>query len=155
MELQSLIHKYWAGETTREEEQQLRQLLREPAHARAFPKEAMLFQLFDHESAIERPAAQEHLPHRRRNLRPLWISLAASIALLLGLYWGNRSENPLPKPDSVNQLAQIEDPDQAYEVTREALLLVSQQLNRSKKPHQQVSKLQLLTRWLPNDKAQE
>jgi hypothetical protein len=79
-----LLNKYWEGETSLLEEKELRRLLSE---AQGYTKEKELFQALGHFRNLE--PSQVSIPKKSKQRQMYrWTGWAASIAVLLGTYWG-------------------------------------------------------------------
>ncbi len=115
--IEQLINKYFEGETSLNEEVQLRNYFtshKVPAHLEIYQD---LFGYFDAKSTevYKKPL----LPKKSIKIPYKWLSVAASIILLLGLFVFNNKSKPSKK-----QLAQ------SYQTTQEALQLISKNLNK-------------------------
>lgn len=138
-----LLRKYWAGETNREEEKELKAHFARAAD-REGPEQAYFQYLdkkhnevplgsdFDAMVLGQIEGESKPAPGRSKVLR-YWY-LAASLALLLsvGILFRNEinKENPAPQNASV-EVDTYEDPELAFEETKQALLLISAKLNGS------------------------
>lgn len=135
LKINELLDKYWAGETTREEEAQLRRYFREedpPAELRAV---AELFHYYDappqlNEAFDERLLGQLSAPGKSRVMWPTLLKIAAVVAIfLLGALWAKHTylaEEVVPVATVQDT---YQDPERAYEETKQALLLVSSLMN--------------------------
>jgi hypothetical protein len=145
--IEQLLERYFAGETSRAEEQQLRDFFQReevPESLRPYQPlfrylaqqqaQASLSSAFD-EQLLQRlaPAAPEakirRLPPRTWALR-----IAAALALALGMAW---LILPQFQPHSQPEVAtvdwakyEVQDPDQAFAITQSALNRASAELNR-------------------------
>ena len=125
---QELLEKYWAAETTPEEEAQLRTAF-ENSDDNVY---AGYFQFLQAESAKEMRTQVAPVKHAARfNLRRTLSIAAAVVVLITAGFLIQRSmisdlHNTTANTDSYT------DPRQAYEETKQALLLVSQKLNTSR-----------------------
>lgn len=129
------LEKYWKGETSLEEEAQLRRHFREqkpPPHLRSV---AALFQHYDAPPRLDAGFDEQLEPHlRERKSVPMWpklLKIAATIAIVLaGAWWLIQMNNPSPAPAPV-AVGQdtYQDPELAYEEAKQALLLVSSLMN--------------------------
>lgn len=112
--IDELLEKYWEGETSLAEEKELRNLV---ASTEGYEREKELFQALGWFRAEEPKAV--HIPGKSRQR---WLSQgmswAASIALLLGAYWGW----------SAYEQKQAE--EQAYREVMEALALIQTNLSK-------------------------
>jgi hypothetical protein len=143
-EQKALLRKYWAAESTLEEERQLKAFFRDaprdmdPELAAAAP----LFRLLDLE-------AEKKCPHgtvgtstvpggsaRIRRLGRYW-EYAAVAAVVIGSLWIALSGS-LTRPPAVSRVEVIRDPQEAWQTTRAALEQIAANLNKGK---QQMGKL--------------
>lgn len=129
------LEKYWKGETSLEEEAQLRRYFQEqepPPHLRSV---AALFQHYDAPPRLDATFDEQLKPHlREKKAVPMWpklLKIAAVITLLLaGAWWLTRVYNNPTAPAPVAAVQDTyEDPELAYEEAKQALLLVSSLMN--------------------------
>jgi len=130
-QIQKLLEKYWAAETTVAEEIELRSYFQ--MHQDSADPTMAYFLMIQEEGEVEAPApppaiqTAQVVPLRRRVL-----SIAAAIAVLVVA--GMFVQNQLSKTDTINGHAEIhnvDDADEAYLQAKQALLLVSKKLNDS------------------------
>jgi len=149
--IEQLLEKYWNGDTSVEEEQQLQHFFSEeevPEHLegvatlfRTFSTDRQFKQLdeaFDEALIRKIEKSEKAFPWRN------WLSIAAAIALLIvsALWVKDILPMQAQQPTAEIQLIEedtYEDPRLAYEQTREALLLISSMMNKGT---QQVEKLE-------------
>ncbi len=120
-QIKELKQKYWGGSSTIEEEKLLKQLLKKENKTDA---ESSFFTEIAMRKSVE---TAKEFSHPKSKNRILWqlTSVAATVAILIALAIGfNNSSNN-------NQFA-IDDPQQAYEISQQALMLVSSKLNKGK-----------------------
>ena len=136
--LHKLAEKYWWGNCTDREEQELRAALGyngvppglEPLasylrYQEAERTDTVLGEDFD------RDILQKIAPAHRRKTRPLYYRIAAAIALILGVsigiqQWSSKSPH-LP----VSEFADTyQDPNEAYHEVKKALMMVSTNMNQ-------------------------
>lgn len=130
------LEKYWRGETSREEEAQLRRYFDEqepPPHLRSV---AALFQYYAAPPRLDAKFDEQLKPRlREEKAVPMWATLlkiAAVVALFLaGAWWLTQMDgNPTaPAPVAIVSQDTYEDPERAYEEAKQALLLVSSLMN--------------------------
>lgn len=86
-DIDKILERYFEGESTLEEEQILRKYFNQPQIAERHKVYAPIFQFFIVESSenSEQNIVQTIEKRERFNLKP-WISIAASIAIIVGLY---------------------------------------------------------------------
>ena len=135
--MNELLEKYWQGETTLEEEAQLREHFQQaepPAHLRHV---AALFQHYE-----ARPQLGKEFDRRidaqlkEGNVISWWPTLlkvaAAVMLLVVGALWLKSAyvlEEPATAPVAGLPSDTYEDPEKAYEEAKQALLLVSSLMN--------------------------
>ncbi|RLD21923.1 MAG: hypothetical protein DRI69_02685 [Bacteroidetes bacterium] len=128
-QIEKLLEKYWAAETSVVEERELRQyFILHPEHTDAH---TAYFLLLQEESEVEASIRPESI--NPAILRPLWkrvVSIAAAIALVATA--GFLIQNQLSQNKTMHQSAEVyteQDADKAYAQAKEALLLVSRKMN--------------------------
>ncbi len=123
--IEKLLEKYFEGETTISEEKELKvYFTREtvPSHLERYKD---LFQYFSEESNIT--ATKDLKLHTTsRKSWYTWVGVAASIALIVGLFVTNM---PLGQDEN---LGTYEDPEVALQETKKILNMVSQYMNEGK-----------------------
>ncbi|MDH7444086.1 hypothetical protein [Aquimarina sp. 2201CG14-23] len=125
--IEKLLEKYFEGETTLSEEKELKVYFTGesvPSHLERYKD---LFQFFSNESHVT--AASEVKLSTNRVPWYTWIGVAASIALIVGLFI---KDVPLgADPEGV--YGTYDDPEIALQKTKEALDLVARLMNEGKK----------------------
>jgi len=140
--IRELVEKYWNGETSREEEAQLKRYFQEEEAPADLKKEAALFRYyrFNTQSHTLDERFDELLTRRieRKQTRQRWLTfrpalqIAAAIAFVIftAILFKEEWENPTTENSIVATVEDTyEDPRLAYEQTKEALLLVSSLMN--------------------------
>ena len=144
MDYKTLIEKYFAGETTLEEERSLKAYFRNEASVEDGLKGyAPLFRFFEDEQARGLPAGfdqqvttQLTTPARRFRLNPIRIAVAATIAALAllaaTLVYLEVTPAPEPAPVAAIDWSKYEPktPEEAYKLMRATLMKVSSEMNR-------------------------
>ncbi|EZH71575.1 hypothetical protein ATO12_07140 [Aquimarina atlantica] len=123
--IEKLLEKYFEGETTISEEKELKvYFTREtvPSHLERYKD---LFQYFSQESTIT-ATKDLKLNTSSKKSRYAWMGIAASIALIAGIFLTNTP----PNPDET--LGTYEDPEIALQETKKILNMVSQLMNEGK-----------------------
>jgi len=115
-----LLEKYWRAETSPEEEKMLKKLMNEEDENSA---QGNYFKSIA-ESRVEE--SDFAFQHPRRRLRQLWYTVAASLIVGILVVAGLMNRQPAQSIYNVN------DPEMAYQLTREALMMVSSGLNEGK-----------------------
>ena len=114
--IEKLMEKYFEAATTAAEEQQLRDYFSGGGVAPHLEVYSPLFAYFS-EAKKERFTRQVPLKTRSKSSIYGWISIAAAMVLMLGLYFGK-------------QLQQQREAEYAYQQTRKAFGLIAQNLDR-------------------------
>ncbi|MBQ0734295.1 hypothetical protein [Aquimarina celericrescens] len=120
--IEKLLEKYFEGETTISEEKKLKvYFTREtvPSHLERYKD---LFQYFSKESNIT--ATKDLKLKTSKTFRYSWIGLAASVALIAGIF--------LTKTTPSDPVDTYEDPEIALQETKKILNMVSQYMNEGK-----------------------
>lgn len=118
--IEALREKYWKGETTLDEEQELKTYFKENP---ALSNEGKYFYALGKKQQVNPPATFRHPGKSAR--RAKWSVAAAVIIGLMAAV--------LVIQDAKNQREfVVDDPQEAYEITRKALLMVSSGLNEGK-----------------------
>jgi hypothetical protein len=128
LRIEKLREKYWAGETTQEEEQELK------AYFQQYPylqPDDTYFRF------LRRKQNQEPVypfSHPGRKVKPYWWSVAAAVLVLflVGLF----SLQNDGKPDYA-----VQDPDEAFEITKASLMMISEGLNKGKTYSSELNKI--------------
>lgn len=132
--INKLQEKYWAGKTSVEEEKELKTLLKSQENEspeKKFFKE--LEELKQHESEID-----FDYPKSRKLMNWKISSIAATIAILIAFAIGYSTYEK-------NDPYEITNPEQAYEVSLQALRLVSSELNKGKVYSSRIEKINEVT----------
>lgn len=135
--IRALLDKYWEGETTLEEEGQLRTYFNQPqGYDARLDAEAVWFVYTKDQAAqsSQRPLPLMQVVHRRTHRWLGWV-VAASIVLVVGLgWWKNQQQQPTPPAIVAAQsLDTYDDPQAAYEATKAALKRLSKGLKKGMK----------------------
>ncbi|THF49842.1 DUF3379 domain-containing protein [Flavobacterium supellecticarium] len=116
-----LIEKYFSGETSIAEEKELKNYFMQPDVAPHHEQYRAMFGYFA-QAKDEQFTKTVPLKPRKRNY-VAWISVAASVALLFGLF------TFLNQKPQEQDLGSFENPEVAYKETQKALEMVSQNVN--------------------------
>ena len=129
LRIEKLKEKYWAGETTLTEEQELKAYFKENP---SLTKEGDYHNVLRNQQKIK---AERSFNHPERKNYQSWWSAAAAILILftvgMFIFQNNQSQD---------QFA-VEDPKEAYEITRATLLKVSEGLNKGKTYSKELDKI--------------
>lgn len=131
-----LVKKYWKGESSAAEEKELLKSdlsnleERESTHFQQIRDFSKMSLGADFEAELMAKIEQESTPIRRLNPRIL-LRVAAVVFVCLSMYF---LYQPIEQTTEETQLAALEeDPEKAFEITKQALLLVSAKLNKASK----------------------
>lgn len=133
-----LLEKYWEGETTVEDEKELKEYFRSESVAVEHLEYRPLFNYFDAMANVEMPHNQESKEKANVPVIPIqrWLYAAAAMfVLLMGtiqLMKYDMSGADSGKFAQVEQKGEIEDPEEALRVAKQALAMVSSKINRGK-----------------------
>jgi len=141
-----LIAKYWDGTSSLEEEDQLRSYLRTSEGSSKYPEQAAMFGFFKQqkelgtnitEFPVERLKVQESAglkeePKVRKLVSISYVrNIAAALLIVLGAYfvWNNKVD----PPKTISNYVEVEDPKEALEITKKALALLSNKVDKSER----------------------
>lgn len=120
-QIEKLRQKYWAGKTSVEEEKILRKHFGKKNSSK---NETAYFKEIEKRKS-RNSSLEFSQPHRKIEFAKIIATIAASIIILLAVTLG------LEKLNNKNQYT-IDDPQKAYEISKQALMLVSTELNKGK-----------------------
>ncbi len=120
-QIKKLKQKYWEGETSVQEEIDLKTHFHKDL---PLDNENAFFKEINKRKSVQ--ADIQFVPPKRRN-KMLWqlSSVAATIAIIIAFTINYRTNN------NDNQFV-VDDPQQAYEISMQALMMVSSELNKGK-----------------------
>jgi hypothetical protein len=127
MDLQTveiLLEKYFEGTTSIDEEKQLKAYFTSQDVAPHLEHYRNLFGYFKTEKEIEFDKKLPLQPSKQPKVK--WIGIAASFIILFGMAWFFFHDNT-KKP---NDLGTFNNPEEAFQATQEALLLLSNEVNQ-------------------------
>jgi len=131
-----LLDKYWDGETSEDEEFVLKGYFRSSIIQEEHKAFTDLFEYFDRQKNITFTARQNESTDSKPkvkyfNLRRIIYSVAAASLLLFAAVTVMKDINPDPNEQQTAMVNEIEDPEEALRVTKEALALVSKKFRAS------------------------
>ncbi|MBK8347947.1 MAG: hypothetical protein IPL08_10055 [Saprospiraceae bacterium] len=134
--IDTLLNKYWEGSTTVEEEYFLKKYFSSENIDEAHKPYMELFMYFEDRSAITYPVKEVQLVSESRKvkwatIRKMVYSVAAASVLVLGAVSVMKNMQPDPIQSQTAMAGEIEDPEEALRVTKEALALVSSKFRDS------------------------
>ena len=141
--LEILLNRYWSCVSTLEEEKELRDYFNNHEVGEEMLEIATLFQYYQSEKKIEKldgsfdssiiDKIKEIKDSRKPKLRKLiynYLKVAASLLIVItASYFYRQSLAPEKRPEL---LGTFEDPREAYEETKRALMLIAQQINKGR-----------------------
>lgn len=120
--IEIILEKYFQGETSISEEKELKNYFASSDVAQHLEQYKSLFGYFS--KATEQKFNQTiPLQSKKRNVG--WLSIAASVVVLLGI----STFTYLHQPESSDDLGTYESPEAAFEATQKALSLLSKKVN--------------------------
>lgn len=147
--LEELVKKYWDCETSLEEEQQLREYFREEHIPESLRETAALFRYFDEQKTkTVEPQFDEMVvtriketPKKREGKVVKWVAaslrIAAGVVVLLAAIYFVRQE--LREDQAVAVEDTFDDPQQAFEETKKALLMISKGFGRAEQQAKKIN----------------
>ena len=129
LRIEKLKEKYWAGETTLAEEKELKAYFKENP---SLTKEGDYHKVLRNQQKI---TAGRNFKHPGKKNYQSWWSAAAAILILftvgMFIFQNNQSQDRFA----------VEDPTEAYEITRASLLKISEGLNKGKTYTKELDKI--------------
>ena len=123
--IEKLLEKYFEANTTIAEERDLKDYFASPNVAQHLEQYRILFG-YAVQARQEQFTAEILLKTRRSN-RVVWLSVAASVVVLISV--GLFTFNSYNQPES-NDLGTYDDPEVAYKETQKALAMISESVNK-------------------------
>ena len=126
-EVRELLEKYDAGETTLNQESALREYFQH----HEVPEDLKSYQLifaFSEKTSKQKMEREVQLPSSTKGNRYLWTAIAASVILVMGLFFFQNK--PLEMNDS--DLGTVQDKEEALQKSMETLKMVSELMNEGK-----------------------
>lgn len=143
-EISRLLEKYWEGETSLEEDNKLKQFFKSEKTSEEWPKEQAYFQYLEEQKITSGIDDDEILSHLENdNKKPakqvnMWLTnmvKVAAVFLIIAAAVFFVREDYQTKKEKMDPVITdtFEDPQKAFEETKKALLLVSNQFNKGRK----------------------
>lgn len=121
--IDNLITKYFEGETSLQEENILKEYFSNGIVEPHLETYKPLFTFIKSEKEVKSTALSMPKKHKKRNN---WVAISAAVCLFsLGMLWIYDAQVNQIEPEE-----SIQDPELAYQETKKALLLVSENLNK-------------------------
>lgn len=154
-QISALLEKYWNGETSLEEERIIKEYFSNNEVPEEWHEEAGFFRFLNHQQERVSLKDEEILMHLnavepKKSLKPtivsLWIRNAGKVAAvitILAVAVIFIREDYILKKDQMDPVLSdtFEDPQKAFEETKKALMLVSQQFGKGRKHAQKIKVL--------------
>ncbi len=119
--IEILLEKYFEGETSIAEENELKAYFSSADVAQHLEHYKAMFGYF---SSAKEQKFEQQVPLKSKKIQVAWLSVAASVVILLGMFtFYNRNIN------QSEDLGTYNDPEKAFEETQKALNLLSKNVN--------------------------
>ena len=125
--IENILEKYFQGETTIAEENQLKEYFSSPDVAQHLEQYKPMFGYF---SQVKEQKSTQTIPLKTKKRNVAWLSIAASAVVLLGIgtYFYTSEKNATPVT-AQSELGTYDDPEEALAATQKALALLSNNVN--------------------------
>ncbi|MCC9016862.1 MULTISPECIES: hypothetical protein [Flavobacterium] len=125
--IENILEKYFQGETTIAEENQLKEYFSSPDVAQHLEQYKPMFGYF---SQVKEQKSTQTIPLKTKKRNVAWLSIAASAVVLLGIgtYFYTSEKNATPVT-AQTELGTYDDPEEALAATQKALALLSNNVN--------------------------
>ena len=127
--IEDILEKYFQGETSIAEENQLKEYFSSPNVAQHLEQYKPMFGYFS--QAKEQKSTQE-IPLQTKKQNVAWLSIAASAVILLGIgtyFYVSENNKTNTAVASQTELGTYDDPEKALKATQKALALLSSNVN--------------------------
>ena len=125
--IENILEKYFQGETTIAEENQLKEYFSSSNVAQHLEQYKPMFGYF---SQVKQQKTMQEIPLQTKKLNVAWLSIAASAVVLLGIgtfyYVSEETATPVV---AQSELGTYDDPEEALAATQKALALLSNNVN--------------------------
>ncbi|PTT04709.1 hypothetical protein DBR27_09290 [Flavobacterium sp. HMWF030] len=125
--IEDILEKYFQGETSIAEENQLKEYFSSPNVAQHLEQYKPMFGYF---SQVKEQKSTQEIPLKAKKRNVAWLSIAASVVVLLGIgtYFFVSEKNAAPAV-AQSELGTYDDPEEALAATQKALALLSNNVN--------------------------
>ena len=125
--IEDILEKYFQGETTIAEENQLKEYFSSPDVAQHLEQYKPMFGYF---SQVKEQKSTQTIPLETKKRNVAWLSIAASAVVLLGIgtYFFVSEKNVAPVT-AQTELGTYDNPEEALAATQKALALLSNNVN--------------------------
>lgn len=126
--IENILEKYFQGETTITEENELKKYFSSPNVAQHLEQYKPMFGYF---SQVKEQKSTYEIPLQSKKRNVAWLSIAASTVLLLGVgaYFFVSEKNNTAVVASQSELGTYDNPEEALKATQKALALLSKNVN--------------------------
>ena len=127
--IESILEKYFQGETTIAEENQLKEYFSSPNVAQHLEQYKPMFGYF---SLAKEQKSTYEIPLQTKKRNVAWLSIAASAVIMLGIgayYFAGEQNTTTNKVASQTELGTYDSPEEALKATQKALALLSNNVN--------------------------
>jgi hypothetical protein len=125
--IEDILEKYFQGETTIAEENQLKEYFSSSNVAQHLEQYKQMFGYF---SQVKQQKSTHEIPLQTKKRNVAWLSIAASVVVLLsiGTYFYVSEKNTAPVV-AQSELGTYDNPEEALKATQKALALLSNNVN--------------------------
>lgn len=125
--IEDILEKYFQGETSIAEENQLKEYFSSSNVAQHLEQYKPMFGYF---SQVKEQKSTQEIPLKAKKRNVAWLSIAASVVVLLGIgtYFFVSEKNVAPAV-AQSELGTYDDPEEALAATQKALALLSNNVN--------------------------
>lgn len=123
MRIEALLDKYFEGETSIAEEKELKAYFGAPGVAQHLMQYRPLFGYFEQQQQTQQ--FEKTIPLKPRKHYVAWLSVAASVVAMLGMFIVLNNNEPSHK----EELGTYENPEVAFKETQKALNMLSKNVN--------------------------
>ncbi|TCN56602.1 hypothetical protein D0809_15820 [Flavobacterium circumlabens] len=125
--IENILEKYFQGETTVAEENELKEYFSSPDVAQHLEQYKPMFGYF---SQVKEQKSTQEIPLQTKKRNVAWLSIAASFVVLLGIgtYFFVIEKNAAPVV-AQSELGTYDNPEEAMAATQKALSLLSSNVN--------------------------
>ncbi|CAA9201377.1 hypothetical protein [Flavobacterium collinsii] len=125
--IEDVLEKYFEGETTIAEENQLKEYFSSPDVAQHLEQYKPMFGYF---SQVKEQKSTQTIPLETKKRKVAWLSIAASAVVLLGVgTYFYVSEKDVTPVTAQTELGTYDNPEEALAATQKALALLSNNVN--------------------------
>ena len=125
--IENILEKYFQGETSIAEENELKEYFSSPNVAQHLKQYQSIFSYF---SQVKEQKSTQKIPLETKKRNVAWLSIAASVVVLLGIgtYFYVSEKNTTPVV-AQSELGTYDNPEKAFAETQKALALLSNNVN--------------------------